>query len=106
MLESEAVGIEKDKIDPGVCEVADSINRYRQEKYNQLRSPYDIPILNHKNEVEYVLDIDALRAKTHSDYLNNVSMTQEHSVCLSEDDDYIAKHNKINDEAFYHLRTQ
>ena len=29
MLESNAVGIEKDKIDPGVCEVADSINAFR-----------------------------------------------------------------------------
>lgn len=89
MLESNAVGIEKDKIDPGVCEVADSINAFRQEKYNKLRSPYDIPILNKNNEVKYILDVDALKDKTYTDYIAETSMVQEHSVCLSEDDDYV-----------------
>ena len=105
MLESDAVGIDKDKIDPGVCEVADSINAYRQEQYNQLRSSYDIPILNHQNELKHVLDIDALRTKTQADYLAETSMVQEHSVCLSEDDDFIDTKRKNENKEFYHLRT-
>jgi len=69
---------------------------------------YDIPIINTQNELEYVLDVEALAKKTNDDHIANTSMERQDSICLSEDDAYVGKMEDMyaRNEAHYHLRTQ
>jgi hypothetical protein len=107
-LSSNAKGLDKDNINPNVCEIADKVNTFRQKQLNQLRCLYDIPIINTQNELEYILDVEALAKKTNDDYIANASMDRQDSVCLSEDDAYVGKMEDMHarNEAHYHLRTQ